>query len=111
MASAGERARQAIEAGRIRLSRDEMVTVGTAATLVTRQNPNRVKVLITNLTSASGSVSYDKAVSATRGVYLGPNGGSVVGLFEEDGESLYRELYGRLGTQGDVHVLEWEVYE
>lgn len=101
----------AIEEGRVRLVRDELVTVGTTATQLCKSNPKRTQILISNPTSASGRVSFDKRVSSTRGVPLVAATGVFQQIYGEDGEAVFKEIFGVLDVSGDVHVLEWEAYD
>lgn len=61
-------------------------TVGTTSTEVLRGDPSRVGFLFVNLSLNNIFLSPIGAASATNGIRLDPNGGSVSVEWEEDGE-------------------------
>lgn len=83
------------------------VTLGVAAAQALRQNPTRVAFLFVNL---SPNVMYLTPIgtpSAAKGCYVGPNGGSLGLLAEEDGEVVAWEWRGIAGAAASQYfVLE-----
>lgn len=61
-------------------------TVQTAATQLWRGNPDRLQLTFINLGANIIYLFVDPSVSASRGIYLAPGGGSVILTAEEDGE-------------------------
>ena len=60
------------------------VTVGVAASRVVRQNPNRVAFVFVNLSVNSIYISPIITPSATRGIRVGPSGGLLRVVWDED---------------------------
>jgi len=69
-------------------------TVGTSVTRILRADPDRVAVILLNLGGNDLYISPDEAPSATRGIYVGANGGSVVMLWNEDLILVGNEWFG-----------------
>jgi hypothetical protein len=90
------------------LTEDETsVTVGTAVSTVIGSNPDRLGLLILNLSSNTVYVSIDNSVSATNGIRLGANGGSVALNVTDDGMIQTRTWYGlATGAGSSVYVLD-----
>lgn len=66
-----------------RINRDA-TTVGIAVGRVLRNSPNRIAAVMVNLSVNTIYVSPDNAPSATRGIRLGPSGGSLILKWDED---------------------------
>ena len=90
------------------LTEDETsVTVGTAVSTVIGSNPDRLGLLILNLSANTVYVSIDNSVSATNGIRLGANGGSVSLNVTDDGMIQTRTWYGlATGAGSSVYVLD-----
>lgn len=82
-------------------------SVGTTVVQVVRQDPSRIGFTIVNLSLNRIYVSPIGAPSATRGVRIDPNGGSVALNWEEDGEAVAWEWKGIAdGAGSNVYILE-----
>lgn len=90
------------------LTEDETsVTVGTTVSTVIGSNPDRLGLLILNLSNNTVYVSIDNSVSATNGIRLGANGGSVALNVTDDGMIQTRTWYGlAAGAGSSVYVLD-----
>ena len=90
------------------LTEDETsVTVGTAVSTVIGSNPDRLGLLILNLSANTVYVSIENSVSATNGIRLGANGGSVALNVTDDGMIQTRTWYGlATGAGSSVYVLD-----
>ena len=83
------------------------VTVGTGVSTIIGGNPDRLGLLILNLSSNTLYVSIDNSVSATNGIRLGANGGSVALNVTDDGMIQTRTWYGlATGAGSSVYVLD-----
>ena len=84
-------------------------TVGTTPTKVLNNNPDRILALLVNLTANDGYVGFDNEVSATRGIPVPSNGGSLTLLIDEDGELVIQETYAVCpGGAGTWYIVEIE---
>jgi hypothetical protein len=82
-------------------------TVGTTATLILRNNPERIFWLAVNLSVNKGYVGWDAQVSSSKGIPIAPSGGYVSCTLEEDGELTIHEVYAVLeNASGTFYVLE-----
>ena len=90
------------------LTEDETsVTVGTGVSTIIGGNPDRLGLLILNLSSNTLYVSIDNSISATNGIRLGANGGSVALNVTDDGMIQTRTWYGlATGAGSSVYVLD-----
>tara|TARA_R110000824_G_scaffold89382_3_gene219187 strand:- start:2625 stop:3002 length:378 start_codon:yes stop_codon:yes gene_type:complete len=90
------------------LTEDETsVTVGTAVSTISGANPDRLGLLLLNLSSNTIYVSIDNSVSATNGIRLGANGGSVALNVTDDGMIQTRTWYGlATGAGSSMYILE-----
>ena len=90
------------------LTEDETsVTVGTGVSTIIGGNPDRLGLLILTLSSNTLYVSIDNSVSATNGIRLGANGGSVALNVTDDGMIQTRTWYGlATGAGSSVYVLD-----
>lgn len=90
------------------LTEDEnSVTVGTAVSTVIEGDADRLGLLILNLSVNEIYVSIDNSVSATNGIRLGANGGSIALNVTDDGMIQTRTWYGlSTGAGSACYVLE-----
>ena len=90
------------------LTEDETsVTLGTTVSTVIRSNPDRLGLLILNLSTNTMYISITNGVSATDGIRLGANGGSLSLNVTDDGMIQTRTWYGvSTGAGSSVYVLE-----
>ena len=84
-------------------------TVKTTATLILRNNPDRIFWLAVNLSGNKGYIGWDAQVSSTRGIPIAGNGGFVSCTLEEDGELTIHEVWAVLeNAQGTFYIVEIE---
>jgi hypothetical protein len=90
------------------LTEDETsVSVGTSVSTIIGGNADRLGLLILNLSNNTVFVSIDNSVSATNGIRLGANGGSVALNVTDDGMIQTRTWYGlATGAGSSVYVLD-----
>jgi hypothetical protein len=82
-------------------------TVGTSATRILNNNPDRIFWLAVNLSTNKGYVGWDAQVSSSKGIPIAPSGGYVSCTLEEDGELTIHEVYAVLeNASGTFYVLE-----
>jgi len=82
-------------------------TVGTTATKILNNNPDRIFWLAINLSSNKGYIGWDTEVSSSRGVPISSNGGYVSCSVEEDGELVIYEVYAiNENAQGTYYTVE-----
>ena len=67
--------------------------LSTTAVRILKANPDRVSWDIFNLGTVAVYLGHQEVVSATNGYYVGPNGGHVGMIWDEDGELVGRELW------------------
>ena len=85
------------------------VTVGTTATKIANNNPDRVELLIVNLSDNRGFLGFDRQVGPTRGVPVEASGGFVSFCIEEDGETVGYEMHAiNQVAAGAWYILEVE---
>lgn len=86
---------------------DTTVLVTTSATKLVGNNPDRVMLMFVNLAGAPVFVLPGNNPSATNGISISQNGGSMVTIVRDDGTLPTREWYG-VSTSGSasVYVLE-----
>jgi len=81
----------------------------TTATVLLRNNPDRLAAHVVNLGANAMYLAWDRDVGSAHGVYVAPSGGEVVLLADEDGELVGYELFGlALVGADDVFILEVE---
>jgi len=84
-------------------------TVETVATLILRNNPDRIFWLVVNLSPNNGYLGWDTQVSSTRGLLVAANGGFVSANIEEDGELVIAEVWAvNLNAAGTYMIVEIE---
>ena len=82
-------------------------TIGTTFGQVVPSNPDRLGLLIINLSANTVYVSINSDVSATNGIRLGATGGSVSFNVTDDGMLLTRTWYGlATGAGSSIYVLD-----
>jgi hypothetical protein len=70
---------------RFRLADNTQSTqLGTTRSVIALNDPNRLGIMIVNLSANAMYVGPFLEVSSTRAFRLGPNGGSIVSMFDED---------------------------
>jgi len=84
-------------------------TVGTTATEILRNNPDRVYWLIVNLSAYDGYAGWDREVSATKGILVPANGGYASASVLEDGELVIYPVFAvNLTASGTWMIVEVE---
>lgn len=82
-------------------------TVGVAATRILASSPMRVGFIICNLSGNALYIAPTNRVSATRGIFVPPNGGTASVVWDRDFELCSMEWYALAGAAGSaVYVLE-----
>lgn len=82
-------------------------TVGTTATKILNNNPERIFWLAINLSANKGYVGWDPQVSSSRGIPIAPSGGYVSCCLEEDGELTIYEVHALLeNAEGTFYIVE-----
>jgi len=85
----------------------ETDTVGTSPVRVLLNNPNRVAAIIINLSANSLYVLPDEAVTTTRGIFVGGNGGRISIIYDEDFHLVGRDWFAvASGAGSQILVLE-----
>jgi len=82
-------------------------TVGTTATEILRNNPDRIFWMVINTSVNKGYIGWDKDVSASRGIPISPSGGYVSASIEEDGELVIHPVWAiNENAQGTYYIVE-----
>jgi|WetSurMetagenome_2_1015567.scaffolds.fasta_scaffold393516_3 hypothetical protein len=82
-------------------------TVGVTTTQILSQNPNRVSILILNISANGIYISPLRDVSSTKGVYLAPNGGYIMFQFDKDFQMVTSEFHSiATGAASPIYILE-----
>ncbi|MDH5199606.1 MAG: hypothetical protein OEW93_01860 [Candidatus Bathyarchaeota archaeon] len=68
-------------------------TVQTTATMILKNNPDRLAVLIVNLSANRGYLGFDRQVGPTRGIPVEASGGLVTMNWKEDAELVIQEVH------------------
>ena len=85
----------------------ETNSVGTSAVRIAPSNPNRLTLLVINLSANSLYISPDAIVSSSNGIYISPNGGSLVLQWDKDFSLTSEEFYAVAGgASSTIFVLE-----
>lgn len=100
---------QALFGARVRLNKNPLVTqIGVAATQILSSNPNRMGFVFVNLSAVSMYISPFNTVSATEGIWLAPNGGSVSLVWDRDMEACTSEWWALAGgAAAACYLLEY----
>ena len=84
-------------------------TVATTPTRILKNNPDRVELLIVNLSANRGFIGFNPDVSATKGIPVEAQGGVVTMCIEEDGETVGYEIHAiNEVAAGSWYILEIE---
>ena len=86
-------------------------TVGTSATRILGNNPNRLAWLVVNLSSNTVYLGFDRDVSPNKGIFLSPNGGSCQMLYDEDFHSVGYEVFAKADAESKIYVVEIVIIE
>jgi len=82
-------------------------TVGTSVELVAGANPNRLALVMVNLSVNEIFVLPDRAVSSSRAIRLGPTGGFLSIVWDEDFHVVAWDWYAiATGVASPIMVLE-----
>ena len=89
------------------LSEDELTaSIGTTVTQVVGSDPDRLGLLIMYLSANTVFVGLENNVSATNGIRLGANGGSVAFNIDDDGMIQTRNMFAlATGAASSVYVI------
>jgi len=86
---------------------DVTATVGTTPEKIADPNPNRLALLVVNLSANVIYILHERNVSATRGIRLGPNGGGVSMIYDEEFDIIGWDWWGvATGAASPILVLE-----
>jgi len=84
-------------------------TVGTTATEILRNNPDRIFWLVVNLSINDGYAGWDREVSSSKGILIPANGGYASASIEEDGELVIYPVFAiNLNASGTYMIVEVE---
>ena len=87
--------------------RETVGQAGLASALILRQNPNRVAFIVVNLSVNTLYMAVRGLASATRGIRLGPSGGSLSVFYRDDLILPAREWQAiATAAASDYYVLE-----
>ena len=82
------------------------VLIGTSVGTVIDSDPDRLGLLVMNLSSNVVYIGIENNVSATNGIRLSASGGSISFNVEDDGMILTRTIYGiATGAGSSVYIL------
>ena len=74
-------------------SREHQDTLGALALQIVQNNPNRVQVIIMNLSVNNVYIGFTSQVGITNGILLAANGGQVGFMAPDDGDLPGRAIY------------------
>jgi len=81
-------------------------SIGTTVGTVIDSDPDRLGLLVMNLSTNTVFVGIENNISSTNGIRLGPSGGSISFNVEDDGMILTRRIYGlATGAGSSVYTL------
>jgi len=87
------------------------VSLGDAAAEVAPNNPDRLGLLIVNLSANSVYLALDNSVAATKGILLVPTGGSATFSIEDDFQMVGWAIWGiATGADSPLYVIEVTEY-
>lgn len=87
------------------------VSLGLAAAEVAPNNPDRLGLLIVNLSTNSVYLALDNSVAATKGILLVPTGGSATFSIEDDFQMVGWAIWGiATGALSALYVIEVTEY-
>lgn len=93
MATARELVRERFRAPVSPITNRDLAQAGVAVARLFRQDPDRLGFLVVNLSTADLFIGPFQDVSTTKGIRLGPSGGNISLLWEEDFETVAWEWF------------------
>lgn len=91
---------------RVRFAAPGLV-LGVAASRIVPQNANRLGLVIVNLSANNVFIAFDNQVSASHGIFLAPNGGSISMNYKDDFELVGFEVFGIASAAGsNIYCIE-----
>lgn len=85
---------------------DSVESIGVTASRIFGNDPERVFVLLVNLSNNTIYVAFDSGVAAARGIVLASNGGNYQVNAEEDGTLPIREMFAvSTGASSNLYVV------
>jgi hypothetical protein len=85
-----------------------VVPVQAALTVVAKNNPRRMELLVVNTSVGNIFVGWDAGLTAANGLLISPVGGSLELVPDEDGELVGYQLYA-VAPGGPLNLSVWEV--
>jgi len=83
--------------------------VHTTVTQLLQNNPDRLAIIVINLSPNTVWIAFDRNVSSSHGILLTPNGGSAMFIADEDLELVGYPLFAVASADNsDVYVVEVE---
>lgn len=89
-------------------NRQGVATIGLSAVKIYGNDPTRYALEFFNLSPSNIYLLDDPSVAATKGILCGPNGGSIVMLWEEDFELVAGEFWA-IGQGAALNYLAYEI--
>jgi len=89
-------------------SKDSAPAVGTSATKIVNNNPDRLELIISNPTANIVYIALNSGVALARGILVPPDGGSVTFTAREDGDLVGREWWGIASATSNLYIVEVE---
>lgn len=84
-----------------------VTSLGVTPLLILGNNPNRLGFVIINLSDNAVFVSLTNEVASTRGIRLSPNGGQMIGVWDEDFQLVGWAWWAVAGGAGSaIYVVE-----
>ena len=86
-----------------------VTSIAALADLVLRANPDRLALIVVNLSVNDITLAFDAQVTVTRGIFLAKSGGSLALSMEDDLELVGYAIYGAASAYpSTIFVLEIE---
>ncbi len=86
-------------------------SLGTTPEKVFDNNPDRVALVIVNLSSNNIYLGFTRDVSANKGIIISPNGGSFSMVYDEDFHAVGWEIWGvASGLNSPIYCIEILAY-
>ena len=83
--------------------------VATSVTKIAQNNADRLALTIVNVGANDVYIGFDAETSASRGIFVGANGGSLTLTVEEDFELITNNVYAiSVGVASTIYVVEVE---
>jgi len=90
------------------IQRERTIELSGGVDLVAKLNPRRLTLLITNRSLSVVDIGFTPEHKSGTGIMLGPNGGTLVLTWLEDGELVGSDVYA-VGTPGaTLYIIEVE---